>query len=117
MTFYDRNGKPVAYTEDEIHVYLFTGEPVAYFVEDAVYGFNGKHLGWLYNGWIRDLHGECVFFSENASGGPGKPARYARPAKYAKYAKPAKAARQARYARAAFSPCWSALSGTQFFAQ
>ena len=117
MTFYNRTGKPVAYTEDDTHVFLFTGEPVAYFVENAVYGFNGKHLGWFYNGWIRDLNGRCVFFSEEASGGPAKPARHARPAKNAKHAKPAKAAKQARRARAAFGPSWSELSGIQFFTQ
>jgi hypothetical protein len=117
MVFYNQYGQPVAYTEDGIHIFLFTGEPAAYFSQDAIYGFNGKQLGWFHNGWIRDLNGQCVFFSENASGGPAKPAKYACPAKYARYAMPAKAARQARFARAAFSPSWSALSGVQFFAQ
>ena len=50
MTFYNKNGKPIAYTEDNEHIYLFTGQPVAYFYGDAVYGFNGHHIGWFENG-------------------------------------------------------------------
>ena len=30
MVFYDNHGRPTAYTEDDVHIYLFTGEPVAY---------------------------------------------------------------------------------------
>lgn len=30
MTFYSREGAPIAYTEDNETIYLFTGEPVAY---------------------------------------------------------------------------------------
>ena len=65
MVFYDNYGRPTAYTEDDIHIYLFTGEPVAYIDRDAVYGYNGRQFGWFQNGWIRDLNGCCVFFSES----------------------------------------------------
>ncbi|MBF7022910.1 4-fold beta flower protein [Staphylococcus kloosii] len=47
MTFYDENGNAIAYTEDSVHLYLFTGKPVVYFVNKKVYGFNGAHLGWF----------------------------------------------------------------------
>ena len=118
MTLYDRNGRPPAYSEDDEHIYLFTGQPVAYFHENAVYGFNGHQFGWFENGWVRDLNGKCVFFSENSCGsGPAKPAKYAKPAKSAKYAKPAKCARYAKYAKAASAVSWSELSGIQFFNQ
>ena len=118
MTFYDRNGKPVAYTEDDTHVFLFTGEPVAYFVENAVYGFNGKHLGWLDKGWIRDLSGACVLFSESASGsGPVKPVKCICPIKSIKHIKPIKSIREIKHIRAVNSLSWSSLSGLQFFAQ
>ena len=46
MVFYDQHGRPVAYSEDSTHIYLFTGEPVAYLDGDVVYGYNGKHYGW-----------------------------------------------------------------------
>lgn len=117
MVFYNWHGQPTAYTENDVDIYLFTGEPVAYLNGDAVYAFDGRHLGWFSKGWVRDLNGCCVFFTEDASGsGPAKPAKYACPAKYAKYAKPAKCAREARHARAVNSVGWSQLSGRQFFA-
>ena len=118
MTFYDCNGKPVAYTEDGTHVYLFTGEPVAYFVEDAVYGFNGRQFGWYENGWIRDLRGCCVFYSENATGsGPVKPVKQVCPVKCVKHVMPVKCVREVCRVRAVNQLSWSTLSGTLFFAQ
>ena len=50
MVFYDNCGHPTAYTEDDIHIYLFTGEPVAYLHTDAVYGYNGRQIGWFRDG-------------------------------------------------------------------
>lgn len=118
MTLYDSKGKAIAYSEDGESIYLFTGEPVAYLVETAVYGFNGHHIGWFENGWMRDLHGCCVFFTEDASGsGPAKPAMHAKPAKYAKKANPAKYARHAKRCKTANKLSWSDLSGVIFFAQ
>ena len=110
MTFYDSHGKAIAYLHDDgIHIYLFNGRPVAYLYGDAVYGFNGHQFGWFEDGWIRDLNGCCVFFTENATGsGPVNRAKYAKPANCAKYAKQAKAAK---------SLSWSRLSGNQFFEQ
>lgn len=118
MVFYDCHGHPVAYTEDNVHVYLFTGEPVAYFAQDAVYGFNGKHLGWINDGWIRDLHGACVFFSESASGsGPIKPIKEICPIKSIKRIMPIKSIREIKRIREINQLAWSRLSGKQFFAQ
>jgi hypothetical protein len=97
MTLYDRSGSPTAYSEDGKHFFLFTGQPVAYFYENTVYGFNGHQFGWFENGWIRDLNGKCVLFSENScSSDPAKPAKYA---------------------KAASAASWSASSGIQFFNQ
>ena len=119
MTFYDSHGKAIAYLHDDgIHLYLFNGRPVAYLYGDAVYGFNGHQFGWFEDGWIRDLNGCCVFFTENATGsGPVKPVKCVKPVKGAKYAKPAKCAKYAKQAKAAKSLSWSRLSGNQFFEQ
>ena len=118
MTFYDRTGKPVAYTEDEIQVYLFTGEPAAYFAQDAVYGFNGRQFGWFDAGWIRDLNGKCVFYSENSSGsGPVKPVKQICTVKCVKHVMPVKCVREVLRVRAVNQLSWSGLSGTQFFTQ
>ena len=118
MTFYDRNGKPIAYTEDDEYIFLFTGEPVAYIDRDAVYGYNGHQFGWFENGWIRDLNGYCVFFTENATGpGPVKPAKHICPIKRVKRIRPIKHVKAVRRVKAIKRLYWSQLSGIIFFAQ
>lgn len=107
MIFYNRKGKPIAYLDDGVHIFLFNGRPVAHLYENAVYCFNGEHVGWFENGWIRDIKGKCVFFTENATGsGPAKPA---------KYATPAKSAMSAKFAHATNSLTWSDFSDESFF--
>src|ERR1022692_3554384 len=54
--FFDSKGTAVAYfdyDDADRTFYLWSeGEPVAHMDEDSLYGFNGKHLGWLQNGVI-----------------------------------------------------------------
>ena len=116
MVFYNRNGIPIAYDEDGI--YLFSGRPVAYIYQDTVFNYSGKQLGWFSNGWIRDLSGRCVFFSDNATGfGPLKPLKRVIPKKALKMLKPLKGVRQVKHVRALDSMAWSPLSGEVFFSQ
>lgn len=118
MVFYDNSGHPTAYTEDDIHIYLFTGEPVAYLHMDAVYGYNGRQIGWFRDGWIRDLTGNCVFFTENTTGsGPLKPLRQLKPFKSLKQLRPLKAPRELKHLRPLNKLSWSQLAGKRFFAQ
>ncbi|TQQ80304.1 4-fold beta flower protein [Halonotius roseus] len=117
-TFYNKSGKPIAYTENNKDIYLFTGEPVAFISSNSLYSFSGTHLGWLKNGWVIDPQGDRAFFTENASGsGPAKPAKHAKPAKSAKSAKPAKGAKEAKPAMPALSLSWSSMSSKSFFEQ
>jgi hypothetical protein len=73
VVFYDRNGDPVAYTDDGEYVYLFNGSAVGHLVRDSVYAYDGTHLGWFIDGWIRDHDGHCVYFTDDAEGGPVSP--------------------------------------------
>jgi len=68
ISFYDSKGAAVAYidTDDELTIYLWQGKPVAYLVGDSIYGFNGKHLGWLEDGIIRDHSGNAVGFTKGS---------------------------------------------------
>ena len=116
--FYDRDGKPTAYTEDGIHIYLFTGEAVAYLDGDSVFTYPGIHLGWFEDNWIRDHTGNCVFFTDETSGGgPVRPTRGAKPLKSVKSERPAKGIKQVRPAKAGKSLFWSKLSGALFLAR
>lgn len=69
ISLFDASGNATAYidTADELTVYLWSGEPVAYLVSDKpgefhVYGFNGGHLGWFINGvlWDHDGNASCA---------------------------------------------------------
>lgn len=115
IDFYDKSGKPIAYTEDGEHIYTFSGRPVAYFDAEAVYSFSGKHIGWFENGWIRDTKGGCVFFTDAASGGPVKPVKKVKPVKGVKYVKPVKGVKHVKSVKAVKSLSWSPLSGEHFF--
>lgn len=70
ITFYDRTGRPIAYTSDGKHIFTFRGKAVAYVDKDSVYSYSGAHLGRFVDGWVRDNGGRCVFFTENARGRP-----------------------------------------------
>ncbi len=74
ITLFSSSGTPTAYidTEDEdLTIYLWNGLPAAYLTtaEDNgyhIYGFNGRHLGWLENGIIRSHSGYAVGFRKGA---------------------------------------------------
>lgn len=118
ITFYDRNGIPIAYTDDDCHIFYFSGEAVGYIHNDSIYGYHGKHLGFYETGWVRDHSGACVFFTETASGlGPVKPVKGIKPIKSVKSIKQIKSVKQIRPVRPVRQLFWSNLSGRQFFNQ
>ena len=118
MILYDRYGKPTAFCDDDTHIFLFSGEPVAYFYGDTVYSFRGKLLGWFDSGWVRDLKGYCVFFWDKATGcGPCKYTKGVTPTKGIKRTIPVKMTREIRKTRAVNLLSWSPLSGEAFFRQ
>ena len=115
ITFYDREGNPVVYSDDHRLLFLFTGEPVGYFVDDSIYSFHGKHLGRYWNGWVRDDEGRCVFFTKSASFGPSKPTMKTPPTKHTKKSIPVPTVPEIPPFRPVDRLSWSPLSGPQFF--
>jgi hypothetical protein len=117
QTFFDRQGSPVAYSDDKRTIYLFSGRPAAYIEKGSVFAFSGKHLGTLNRGWVRDNDGQCVFFTEKATraGGPPRPTMRARPAKNVKKPGPFTGIRQRKPEDAPRKLVWSQASGPHFF--
>lgn len=117
VIFFDSRGYVVAYKDDDDDViFLWRGEPVAILDDESVFAFSGRHLGWFMDGWIRDHGGGCVYFTDDATGGPARPPRAARPARGARHVRPARGVRQIRPMRPVRSPAWSSLAvGTAFF--
>jgi hypothetical protein len=65
LSLFNPAGKATAYIAEDLTIYLWSGEPVAYLNEDSdkgfhVYGFNGKHLGWFVGGAVYDHNGKAV---------------------------------------------------------
>ena len=118
ITLYDSSGRPTAYIEDGMHIYFFTGEPVGHILGRDIYAFNGKQLGRIENGWVRDHSGACVFFTSDATGNaPVKPVQHSRPLKWEKRNKPVKGPIVPRPVKPSDSPSWSSLSAEEFFSQ
>ena len=107
IIFYDKEGKPCAYSEDEVHIYLFDGKPIAYLHDESIYSFNGFHIGFFINGWAIDNNGFYVFYTQNATGGPFKPFKKPKPFKSFKKMKQMKAIRQMRPMKPMRKNAWS----------
>jgi hypothetical protein len=69
ITIFDHQGEAVAYvdTDEQATVFMWSGLPVAYISGTNIYGFNGKHLGWINQGIIYDHGGYGVGFFKNAT--------------------------------------------------
>lgn len=62
LNFFDSQGRPAVFLDpkNDMTFFLWSGEPVAYLDKENVYGFNGKHLGWLHDGLVYDHNGAIV---------------------------------------------------------
>jgi len=116
-TFYNQEGKAIAYTEDGEHIYLFNGSPAGFIEKDSVFSYSGKHLGCIKEGWIVDQQGRRVFFTEDASGGPSRPVKQVTPVKSVKAVKPVKGTREMRPTTPTLTMSWSDFSSKSFFEQ
>ena len=85
-------------------------------MEGAVYSSLGLQIGWLSNGWIRDLDGNAAFFAEGAFGvGPSIPLRQVAPIREDKLPFPIPSMRKNLIERPTDKVTWSPLLGESFF--
>ncbi len=76
-SFYDAHGRAYAYTEDGVHIYTFSGVPVAYIYNGTLYTFSGDYISELHEGLIRDEHGNVVLFADESTNRIPKPTKHA----------------------------------------
>jgi hypothetical protein len=115
LDLFDSHARATAYISDEdgMTIYLWSGEPVAYLDEDSVYGFNGKHLGWLYKGAVYDHDGNVLAASATRFQGGVPPPGL----KSLKDLKPLKGLKELKPLKPLFGSSWSDASSRAFFLQ
>ena len=115
ITLFGSDASAVAYIADDLTIYLWSGEPVAYLEPDMsgelhVYGFNGRHLGWYSSGILYDYTGHAVGARQEAFMSYVKPEPY----KAYKNYKPFKAFKQFAPLRPFFLNEWSEMYLDEF---
>lgn len=115
LEFYDFKGMPVAYTDDDEHIYSFDGRPVAYFFGDSVYSYRGHHLGFFRRGLIHDNRGLLVLITPDSMGSTLRPLLRPMPTKGAQRARPTKRTRRPPSEPLFFLTFSSRISPQQFF--
>jgi len=115
LALYDARGRAVAYfaADHDLAIYLWSGEPVAYLDDDSVYGFNGKHLGWLRNGAVYDHDSNVVAAQADKFQSPVEPA----PPKALKQLRPLKGLKELKPLKPLFGITWSGTPAKLFFLQ
>lgn len=119
VTFYDEHSRAVAWMvrDSYLSIYLYDGTPVAWVVDDAIYTYPGRYLGWIEDGWVWDRSGLAAFFTSEAEEAAAlNLRRMARPRGERK-PRPPLGIREVRPARPSTSPTWSPVSGELFFTQ
>jgi hypothetical protein len=119
LSLFDSQGRASAYvvTDDGFTIYLWSGEPVAYLVSEGggdfhIYGFNGKHLGWLVSGIARDHEGNAVCALKDAIRNPQM-----EPLKSLKSLKPLKGLKELAPLRPLLSSNWGELPCRLFLSE
>ncbi|MGF6097838.1 4-fold beta flower protein [Pseudomonas sp. 18175] len=115
LDFYDRDRMPIAYTDDDEHLYSYCGRPVAYIHEGSIYSYPGHHLGCISDGVIRDNHGHIVLYTADSRGGCEKPYLLPPPQKVLKQMRYLKCRRRAKHEIPFRLSWWSKMPSQEFF--
>lgn len=68
ISLYDTDGRATMYIADDCETfYSWDGYPKCYLVDEAIYGWRGKHLGWFSQGFVYDLDGYRIGYTKDAS--------------------------------------------------
>jgi hypothetical protein len=108
ISLFDFKGRAVAYIAEDRTIYLWDGKPVAYLDGQSrddldIYGFNGKHLGWLKVGIVYDADGYAVGGIKEVFRSPTQ----LEPIKGLKELKPLKSLKELRPMKPLLSKQWS----------
>lgn len=118
LNLFDRQGRPTWFVDSKSIIFSFEGIPLGYLKQEAVYTFDGYHVGWVVKGWLTDKQGRFVLSSPISKDGPIRPVSKWVPAKKIKLnPPPVLQARVVRPIKPVFTNQWSPLSTEDFFKQ
>lgn len=115
MVFYNREGHPCCYTDDFMHIYSYSGDPLGYIQNNKVWNYDGRYLGLFRNNWVIDRDGCYLFFTENSTGGPMRPLRELAPLKSLKKLRPLKSIKEIAPIPPMTTLSWSGRGVKTFF--
>lgn len=107
IEFFDRTGSEAAFCQDGRSLYLWNGKAAVFILDDKVYAYDGRFIGWADRGWISDADGACLLFEHDAVGGPQKPERRAKTTPGPRGARPSRAEPHDAPPRPSASLVWS----------
>lgn len=68
ISLYGTDGRASMYIADDGEtIYNWDGYAKCYMVDDEIYGWRGKHLGWFFHGVVYDLDGYVLGYTKEAS--------------------------------------------------
>lgn len=119
MVLFDDQREAVAWIVDDgyLSIYLHDGTPMAWVVEDTVYSFSGRYLGYIEDGWVWDRAGYAVMFTSMSDEAADLTSRRVPPPKALRKPRPPTDEREAPPPRAGRRTEWSAISGEAFLRQ
>lgn len=106
--FFDRNGKAVCYVTESMRLYSWDGRPLGAMKTEKVHDCSGNFIGWVKNGYLVGLAGECLLFTDRSGNrrGPPPPQRQLRPVRAPKQPFPEMADRQPAPPFPGIAPVW-----------
>lgn len=113
LELFDSQGDAIAFIDldEDLTIYLWNGDPVAYLDDESIFGFNGDHLGWFQNGAVYDHDGDIVVaLAERFTSPP-----VAQRSKGLRGLKPLKGLKELRPLRPLFGMSWADISARMFF--
>lgn len=112
---YNYRGVAIAHIKNNV-IYSINGKPLAFLNHEYVYLYNSYQVGVYENGWLRDLNGFCVFYSENYSGfAPIPPIHHIPPVPAVPQIPPILPIPQIPRVKAICQGSWSKYKGEDFF--
>jgi hypothetical protein len=115
---WDSHGTAVAYIDDDHEsVYLQDGSAVAWISGVNLYSYRGRLLGWYYQGWVIDLEGKCLLFSERAQPGAVRPFTRLPEDRGDKALRPSRSVPDPSRKRPSRAKTWSSIDARTFFTQ